>query len=70
MDGPGTVSHSGVWAGFLLGFLGRGGKCRVGAEEGGHASRACVAPRGGLVVLPHKMLKFQMLRDHISWHLN
>ena len=32
---------------FLLGFLGRGGKCRIGAEEGGHASRACVAPRGG-----------------------
>ena len=29
-------------------IFGKGGKCRVGAEEGGHASRACVAPRGGL----------------------
>ena len=33
------------FTGFLLGFLGRGGKCRVGAEEGGHAIRACVVPR-------------------------
>ena len=51
-------------------ILGEGGKCRVGAEEGGHASRACVAPRGGLGVLPQKFLKFQMLRDRISCHLN
>ena len=50
------------FAGFLLGFLGRGGKCKVGSEEVGHASRACVAPRGGL--------GFQMLRDRISCHLN
>ena len=35
------------YTGFLLGFLGRGGKCRVGAEEGGHASRACASPREG-----------------------
>ena len=29
-------------------IFGKGeGKCRVGAEEGGHARRACASPRGG-----------------------
>ena len=40
-------------SGFLLGFLGRVGKFRVGDEEGGEdASHSCMAPRGGLGVLP------------------
>ena len=43
-------------AGFPLGFLGRGGKCRVGAKEGGHASHACVASRGRSGVLPQKKI--------------
>ena len=38
--------------------FGKGGKCRVGAEE------------GGMLAVPQKFLKFQMLRDRISCHLN
>ena len=51
-------------------IFGKGGKCRVGAEEGGMLAALAWPLEGGLWVLPQKILKFQMLRDSISCHLN
>ena len=46
-------------------IFGKGGKCRVGTEEGGMLAALAWPLEGGLGVFPHKILD-----DLISCHLN
>ena len=57
-------------SGFLLGFLGRGTNVGLELKSGGMLAAFARPLEGGLGVLPHKILKLQMLRNHISCHLN
>ena len=49
-------------------IFGKGGKCRVGVEEGGMPAMLVWPLEGGVGVLPQKHLQFQMLRDRILCH--
>ena len=45
-------------------IFGKGGKCRVGAEEGGMLAALTWPLEGGLGILPQKILKFSEIAFH------